>query len=495
MANVKLNGEVVLRFNEVEFHFGSKKPILDAVSFSLREGAKFALMGQNGAGKSTLFSLITGDRAPEEGEIHVKKGTTVAIAKQVITPAQHEMTVREYFESAFNKKVYDIDPRIEEVLEIVHLAAPFTKKISQFSGGQQARLLLAFALIQKPDILLLDEPTNNLDKQGIEHLTKFLVEYPKTCVVISHDAGFLNAFTHGVLYLDVHTHKIEQYVGNYHDVVREISARIERERRENVRLQRDISNRKEQMNFFAQKGGHMRDVARKMREKIEELEDEVVEMRQEDKTLTDFGIPAQEVDGMEITQGGPVVAIKGITLHPYYEKPQTKKIDIVVRRGDKLLIAGPNGIGKSTFLNELAHGKAKGATITKGITVGYYRQDFSGLDPEMTVYSALCQVAKDVTDQQVRAIGARFFLTAELMNTRIASLSEGQKGMLCLARFVLQKPGLLIMDEPTNHINFRHIPIIAAALKRYEGALVIVSHVPEFVNEVGITQTLDLGAL
>jgi len=504
MANNKMNGEVVLRFNSVTFNYGHNYPILDEVSFGLREGVKFTLMGQNGAGKSTLFSLITGDQAPEEGDIHIKKGSTVAIAKQVITPLQLEMTILEYFTSAFNpsagsgqgKKVYDMDPRIAEVLNIVHLKAPLERKISTFSGGQQARLLLAFALIQKPDILLLDEPTNNLDKQGIDHLTKFLVEYPKTCIVISHDANFLNAFTHGVLYLDVFTQKLEQYVGNYHDVIKEITARIERERRENARLTRDITNRKEQMNFFAQKGGHMRDVARKMREAIEELEDEVVETREEDKTISDFGIPAQEVDGMDLTQGGPVVTITSVTLMHDPEKPQTKKVNVKVCRGDKLIVAGPNGIGKTTFLESLAHGKAKGATITKGVDVAYYRQDFSGLDRKATVYKALAEVSHDgISEQQLRSTAARFFLTATLLNKHIESLSEGQKGLLCFARFVLQKPGLLIMDEPTNHINFRHIPVIAAALKRYEGALVLVSHVPEFVEAVSPTQTLDLGAL
>ena len=495
MANMKMNGEVVLRFNGVSFNYGHNHPILEEVNFALREGIKFTLMGQNGAGKSTLFSLITGDQEVEEGEIHIRKGSTVAIAKQVITPVQREMTVREYFESAFNRKVYNLDPLIAEVLEVVHLKAPLTRKIATFSGGQQARLLLAFALIQKPDILLLDEPTNNLDKQGIAHLTQFLVEYPKTCIVISHDANFLNAFTHGVLYLDVFTHKLESYVGNYHDVIKEISARIERERRENARLARDIANRKEQFNFFAQKGGHMRDVARKMREAIEELEVEVVETREEDRTINDFGIPAQEVDGLELTQGGPVVTLTSVTLM-HTEKPQTKKVNVVVRRGDKLLIAGPNGIGKSTLLEALAHGTAKGATITKGVNVAYYRQDFSGLDRAMTVYKSLAEVAHEgISEHQLRSTAARFFLTAELLNNKIGSLSEGQKGLLCFARFVLQKPGLLIMDEPTNHINFRHIPVIAAALKRYEGALILVSHVPEFVEAAGVTQTLDLGTL
>ncbi len=158
----------------------------------------------------------------------------------------------------------------------MHLAAPLDKKLGEFSGGQQARLLLAQALIQDPDLLLLDEPTNNLDKQGIEHLTQFLIDYQKTVIVISHDADFLNSFTKGVLYLDVFTKKIEQYVGDYLNVVTEISARLERERMKNARLAKDIQNRKDQANFFAQKGGHMRDVARKMNEKIAELEEDVV---------------------------------------------------------------------------------------------------------------------------------------------------------------------------------------------------------------------------
>ncbi|MEK9168246.1 MAG: ATP-binding cassette domain-containing protein, partial [Patescibacteria group bacterium] len=291
------HGNVILRFDNVSFSHGVK-PIFNEVSFGVRKGAKITVMGQNGAGKSTLFDIIMSVHNPEEGSIHIQKGLTISQAMQVMPREKLNFSVRDFFQSAFAEKVYDIDPRIEEVLEVVHLrysrglTALFDKKINDFSGGQQARLLLAYALIQKPDILLLDEPTNNLDKQGIEHLTKFLIEYEKTCLVISHDAKFLNSFTHGVLYLDSRTRKIEYYVGNYFDVVAEITARIERDRMKNVRLERDISNRKEQANFFAQKGGHMRDVARKMNEKIEELEGQLVETRQDDKTIRDFIIPA-----------------------------------------------------------------------------------------------------------------------------------------------------------------------------------------------------------
>ena len=192
--------------------------------------------------------------------------------------------------------MYDIDPRIDEVLEVVNLKGHeklHDRIIKTFSGGQQARLLLASALIQNPDILLLDEPTNNLDKAGIEHLTKFLIDYKNTCIVISHDADFLNTFSDGVLYLDVFTRKAEQYAGNYFDVVKEISARVEKENRKNAQLAKEIQENKDKANFFAQKGGQMRLVAKRMREKADELEEEKMDVRREDKTIRSFVIPSQ----------------------------------------------------------------------------------------------------------------------------------------------------------------------------------------------------------
>src|SRR3989339_2197682 len=287
-------GEVIIRFDEVSFEHGHNKPILEEVSFSLRHGAKFTLMGQNGAGKSTIFQLITKGLKPESGDIHIGKGLSIAIARQVIPRDQLDLTVREFFEKCFPKKVYDIDPKIDTILEVVNLHAPHDRLIKSFSGGQQARLLLASALIQNPDILLLDEPTNNLDKAGIEHLTKFLVDYQKTCIVISHDANFLNTFTQGVLYLDVFTRKVEQYTGNYFDLLKEITARIERENRKNAQLQKRISANKEKMNYFANKGGKMRLVAKKMRNKAEEMEEAKVDVRKEDKTIRIFTIPVQD---------------------------------------------------------------------------------------------------------------------------------------------------------------------------------------------------------
>lgn len=481
------SGEAIVRFEEVSFEYGHNYPILDEVSFSVRKGMKVTLMGQNGAGKSTIFSLITEERKPERGRVLLSNGLTVAISRQVIPPELKEKTVREFFEKSFTEKVYDIDPKIDAVLEIVNLHAPKDKIISKFSGGQQARLLLASAIIQQPDLLLLDEPTNNLDTAGIEHLTDFLKNYEKSCMVISHDAEFLNSFTDGVLYLDVHTRKVEQYFGNYFDLLKEITARIERENRKNAQLAKKIQDNKDKANFFAQKGGKMRVVAKKMREEVEEMEEDMVDVRKEDKTIRPFTIPSQP----EIL--GDILTISSVSvLNPKTHEPEIKKKSVVLKKKNHLQLKGPNGIGKTTLLESLAKGTAEGASIAEGVRVGYYRQDFSTLNFDSTVRETLLKAMEKPNEEAMRKVAAGFLLTAEQVGKKIGVLSEGQKGLVAFAQLVLMAPGLLILDEPTNHINFRHLPVIAKALDSYEGAMVLVSHVREFVAQVRIDDVLDL---
>jgi len=484
------HGDVIIRFENLSFHYDQNKPLLDEVNFSVRENAKITIMGQNGAGKSTIFKLITGELKPEKGLVHIGVGASIAISTQVMKPENMEKTIEQFFASAFHKKMYDLPKRIKDIAEVVHLHAPLEKKIKEFSGGQQARLLLAFALIQQPDILLLDEPTNNLDADGISHLTKFLMDYPKTCLVISHDANFLNAFTHGVLYLDSYIQKVEQYIGDYYNVLYEIEAQIERERAKNAQLKKSIQDRKDKINFFAHKGGKMRKLASKLSEQVEEAEENMVEERREDKTLRSFILPAQ-TDYVK-----PAVEINSVGVMINHEPVRkTLTTPILLRKKQKLLVQGPNGIGKSTFLHSLYTGEETGATISSEVKVGYYRQDFSGLDFDRTAYQALEESMDVPNNQEIYAAAAQFLLTSEILKNKVGSLSEGQKGLLCYARFYLQKPGLLILDEPTNHINFRHLPIIAEALNQFEGAIILVSHAYEFVDQISVDQTLDLGAL
>ena len=482
--------ETIVSFEEVSFEHGPMKPILDEVNFSVRRGTKSTFMGQNGAGKSTIFWLIAGALKPESGKINLVSGLTVALSRQVVARDELDLTVREFFQKCFAKKVYDLDPKIDEVLEVVNLKGHeklHDRVIRTFSGGQQARLLLASALIQDPDLLLLDEPTNNLDRAGIEHLTSFLVNYQKTVMVISHDADFLNSFTDCVFYLDVHTRKVEQYSGNYFDVVKQIAERVLKEERLNAQLEKRIQENKDKANFFAHKGGKMRLVAKRRREEAAEMEEAMVEVRKEDKTIRPFTIPAQE----DLT--GDILTISSYNvISPKTHRPASRKAAIVLRRGQHLLLRGPNGIGKSTLLEAIAKGEASGSVIGEKVKVGYYRQDFSTLDFNQTVREALFTVMAQKDEEKMRSVAAGFLITGNIIDTKIGSLSEGQKGLVAFARLVLERPGLLILDEPTNHINFRHIPEIAKALDAYQGAMVLVSHVPEFVEQIRIDEVLDL---
>lgn len=481
--------QVILSFDEVYFEYKEGRPLLNEVSFGIREGSKITLMGQNGAGKSTLFALIKGELKPQKGKVSITNNATIGAASQTMARANFVLTIEEYFAEAFEIAPITLKSQIAKAMDAVNLTVPTDRKVGDLSGGQQARLLLAYAIIQSPDILLLDEPTNNLDSAGIDHLIQFLIMYDKTVVVISHDADFLNLFTDGVIYLDGFTKKIETYVGNYFDVVDEIARRIEREAMKNAQLEKSIKDRKEKVNFFANKGGKMRKLAAKLRTETEEMEEEKVDVRQEDKTIHDFTIPVQDIKG-------EIVTIKSVkVIHDH--KPLEKKVDKILHQGRHLLVKGPNGVGKSTFLRALVAEKSEGSKILDKTHVGYYSQDFSNLDFNQTVYDSLLGSLSedDHNVQNMRAVAAGFLITGDLMGHKVEDLSEGQKGLLSFARLVLMKPGLLILDEPTNHINFRHLPVIAKAINDYEGAVMMVSHTEDFVKKIKFDDYLDLGKI
>ena len=480
--------EVIVRFDNVSFEHKERTLLLDEASFSVRTGSKITLMGQNGAGKSTLFGLIRGQFKPKSGNVFVTGNATIATALQVIPREDRELTIEDYFARAFEIVPGNLKSQISKVMNVVNLSLPIDRRVADLSGGQQARLLLAFALIQNPDILLLDEPTNNLDQEGIDHLIQFLVMYQKTVIVISHDADFLNCFTEGVLYLDVHTKKIESYVGDYYSVVEEIQKRIEREIKKNAQLEKSIQDNKDKVNFFAHKGGKMRKLASKLKEETEEMERNKVDVRRDDKTIRDFIIPNQKIVGDIVT----IDSVKIIKNH----EPVVREVHKILRQKSRLRIEGPNGIGKSTLLRSLTDGTSDGVRIMEGTRVGYYSQDFSMLDFNETVFDSLENIKEDGIDtQEMRSVAAGFLITGDLMGHRVSNLSEGQKGLLSFARLVLMRPGLLVLDEPTNHINFRHIPVIARALDAFEGAMILISHMPEFVSQIKVDDSLDLTRL
>ena len=483
------NSPIILRFDGVNFAYNDgKHPILEDSDFSIRENTKITIMGQNGAGKTTIFKMITGELKPQSGKINIVNNASIATSRQVIPRDQLDLSIKEFFETAFTEKDYQLDKKIADILKVVNFNAPLDKPIREFSGGQQARLLLAHALIQHPDILLLDEPTNNLDGTGIGDLISFLLTYDKTVVVISHDADFLNLFTDGVLYLNKARCQVEQYRGDYYDVVDQIAAQIEKDKMQNARAEKKIADAKDKINFFSNKWGKMRKLASKLRDEVEDAEENKVEVRKDDKTILPFKI---EFDNFV----GPIVSIHKIWLMNSRHEVETHKLGLVVKKGQRYIFNGPNGIGKSTLLKKLMAGNTADALIHDDVRVGYYSQDFTALDMNMLVWDSLVEVAGDTSDQDIYRAASHFLLNGGLLKNTIGSLSEGQKGLLCYARFLLQKPHLLIMDEPTNHINFRHLPVIAEALNNYDGALLIVCHDKGFVDQLKDLEDVNLGRL
>jgi ATP-binding cassette subfamily F protein 3 len=216
------------------------------------------------------------------------------------------------------------------------------------------------------------------------------------------------------------------------------------------------------------------------------MEDEMVDTRKEDKTIRDFTIPMQENVGWVLLDIHSVHIIEN-------EEVTERDVDVQIRKDDHLQLSWPNGIWKSTLLEKIVNWDETWATLNPDVKVGYYRQDFSNLDFNQTVYDCLREAAgEEMWEQDLRSTAAWFLINWDLMKTEIWYLSEGQKGLVAFCRIVFLKPGLIILDEPTNHINFRHIPVIAKALDEYKGGMILVSHVNEFVWQIRMDQYLDL---
>ncbi|KAK3268604.1 hypothetical protein CYMTET_22893 [Cymbomonas tetramitiformis] len=498
---VRRSSGVVASFKNVSFAYSGGKEILEDVNFSVRDGSKVTIMGQNGAGKSSIIKLLAGNLHPDGGVVNIKPGETVAVAKQTMPLECRDMTVEQYFASQFrdgDSPGVRLPSLIAGVLRDVDLVAPSHRVIKSFSGGQQARLLLAAALITDPTVLLLDEPTNNLDRDGIESLRWLIMSTEKTCLVISHDEDFLNSFTDSVLYLDIFSKAVEAYNGDYLFVKKEIEKRMQRENAANMRLKKAAQAKKDQAGVFAHKGGGMRKQAKKMREAADGMMDQLVDVRKEDEALRRFSLPFTPARAK-----GPLMTIDKVSIRsPHTGDMVAVKLPsgraVPLHKGDRLHVVGPNGIGKTTFLELVAKGEAEGVAVAEGAKIGYYRQDFHNFDFSATVWACLQNAAKGVrvvNEQEIRKTAALFMLRGPMFFQQVGTLSEGQKALLSLCCLMLEQPSVLILDEPTNHVNFRHLPSVADAVKRFEGPVILVSHNEHWMAEIAIdhNDTLDMG--
>ena len=237
----------------------------------------------------------------------------------------------------------------------------------------------------------------------------------------------------------------------------------------------------------------MRKVAKKMRDVAEKMQDKLVVKRREDDALGDFDFPYTPGTG-----SGSLLGIDLLTTRcPYTgdmisEEMKTGSVDLM--RGSRVQMKGPNGIGKTTFLELLAKNEAEGVYLNKGAKIGYYRQDFNNFDFESTALECLEKASGgSASNQEIRATAGAFLLKNNIVKQQVKTLSEGQKALLSLACLVLEAPSILIMDEPTNHVNFRHLPAVARAVSNFRGAVLLVSHDPHFVKDVGVDKVVDMG--
>lgn len=243
----------------------------------------------------------------------------------------------------------------------------------------------------------------------------------------------------------------------------------------------------------------MRKMAKKLRESAEILESNKITVRKEDKALKPFIIPFQGTSGNERNPvGTKLMVINSISFPEHIGQGKTIDFELTpirLEQGNCLRIKGPNGIGKTTLLESIVKNKAPGVKINPRARIGYYRQDFHNLDFDQTAINALRQASDNKhSEQHIRSIAAQFFLIKDIVNQPIRTLSEGQKGLLSFACLTLQEPAILVVDEPTNHINFRHLPVLAESLDKFGGALLIVSHDEDFVSNLKVDHVIDLGS-
>ncbi len=501
---------MLFRLNNVFKSYGGNE-ILRGVSFQVNLREKVGLVGRNGAGKTTAFRLLTGEEAPDSGEIVKINGLKLGLLGQHVDFADGE-TVHTAALSAF-KEVHDIEAAMRELEqrmvtdhseEILHkyadlqaafeLAEGFTyaakaeailqglgfanetwsADATKLSGGQKNRLGLVRLLLSGSDILLLDEPTNHLDVDGVEWLEEFLTTYDKAYVVISHDRYFLDRVTNRVIELD--RGQAVTYKGNYSDYLIERELRREQQQREYENQQSLINKTQE----FIRKNleGQKTKQAKSRRNMLERMER--IEAVQSEKSGGNFKLKKVE------RTGNNVLTTENLTVG-YGSKTLASGINIVLHRGGALGVIGGNGTGKTTLLKTLLgeipelSGRVHWGTKTN---IGYYSQTLDDLYEGNTVFLEMKRVAPNVENVEIRSFLARFLFFGEDVDKKVKDLSGGEKGRVALAKLIYSQKNVLILDEPTNHLDIPAREALEAALDEYPGTIVTVSHDRFFLDKI-----------
>jgi ATP-binding cassette subfamily F protein 3 len=477
----------MLTIADVSKSYGTRTLFAD-VSLFIARSDRYGLVGPNGAGKTTLFNLILGEEAPDEGTIEWERGADFGFLPQESAPVADE-TIMEIVTSG--KKLvpetdddYDIDwtlePRAKKILAgLGFREGDSEKKAKSFSGGWVMRAHLARLLVAEPALLLLDEPTNHLDLEALLWFQDYLTRYPGGLVVISHDRAFLNALCTGILEMRGGT--LNRYTGNYDDYMVEKEARKEQQAAAFKNQQREIAHLQRFVDRFGAKAS-MASRAKSKEKQIERLEAVAVDEPQDDLKRIHFKFPKPPRSGLK------VVELKGVQ-QAYGDKVVYRDLNFTAERGQRIVLVGPNGAGKSTLLKILADVvPIQGGTRELGSNVvpGYFAQNrLDNLRVDATVFENVMELRTNenqLTEQQARAILGAFLFRKDDVHKKVSVLSGGEKSRLALARLLVKPPNLLLMDEPTTHLDIASIDALVGALQTFDGTFIFISHDVYFIR-------------
>jgi ATP-binding cassette, subfamily F, member 3 len=478
----------MLTIADVSKSYGTRELFAD-VSLFIARTDRLGLVGPNGAGKSTLFSLILGEEKPDTGTIEWERGADFGFLPQESAPAGDETILHI---ATSGKKLeptdddYDIDytlePRAKKILAGLGFKEGDALKLAKtFSGGWVMRAHLARLLVAEPALLLLDEPTNHLDLEALLWFQEYLTRYPGGLVVISHDRAFLNALCTGML--EMRAGRLNYYHGNYDNFLEEKEARKSQQAAAFKNQQREIAHLQKFVDRFGAKAS-MASRAKSKEKQIERLQEVAVEEPTEELKRINFKFPQPPRSGLKVIELEHVQQAYGD--HLVY-----KDLNFTAERGQRIVLVGPNGAGKSTLLKIIAGViPIQGGTRELGSNVvpGYFAQNrLDNLDASMTVFEnvmSLRTVENQLTEQQARAILGAFLFRKDDVHKPISVLSGGEKSRLALARLLVKPPNLLLMDEPTTHLDIASIDALTGALKNYEGTLIFISHDVHFIKSL-----------
>jgi len=477
----------MLTISQLTKSFGARTLFSD-VSLQVNRGNRIGLIGPNGAGKSTLFSLILGHDSPDEGAIVLQKGARAGYLPQESVPAGKE-TILELallggsLNSSAAEIVDDLDvdhqreAKAKRILSgLAFRERDFARPASEFSGGWISRAHLARLLVAEPDLLLLDEPTNHLDLQSVGWLQSYLREYTGAIVLVSHDRAFLNVLVEKIVEFD--RGKLVHYQGDYEAYLTQRAARRDQQLAAFKNQQREIAKLQTFIDRFGAKNTKAAQ-AQSKRKQIERMEK--IEAPEPEMASVHFRFP------QPARSGARVLEVKQLQ-HAYGEILVYRDLNLTVERGQRTVLVGPNGAGKSTLLKLLAgvlpvqRGERR---LGINVELGYFSQHRAEMfDLRRTVLVEALAMANPPGEQIVRSILGAFLFRGDDVFKPVSVLSGGEKSRLALAKLLLAPPNLLLMDEPTTHLDMRSIEALVGALRQYEGSLLFISHDVYFIRQI-----------